>query len=381
MILNNDYRPTVVVATGVMNAGGTETLIMETLRHATGRVRYILLIHYDNVIPTGVFDEEIKDLGIEIRYIPSVGSVGVRGYVKAFKQFADSIGKIDIIHSHINGVGGIIALAAKKAGVMHRICHCHADIHYPGNLINRTKNELMLSGMKLIIDRYATDRWACSTAAWNRLFMPWRERVVINNMIDTQKYAATEEKRDAAKKKFGLEGKVVVGAVGRVAPIKNYEVILKALVDTDACFVCFGRFDINNNYCRRLQDLATELGLSDRVYWMGNSNSVADDIHCIDLFVMPSFTEGFGMAAIEAQAASLPSLLSTGVPKSVDVGLGLVRYIDPNDVTGWNSEIRNISHHRIIPQNIILEKFSQAGFDSPDGVRMIEDKYIAISKK
>lgn len=371
--------PTVVVATGVMNAGGTETLIMETLRHASGRVKYILLIHYDKEIPTGVYDEEIRRLGIEIRYIRSVGSLGVRGYIKAFRQFAESVGEIDIVHSHLNAVGGIIALAAKRVGIKHRICHCHADIHYTGSALSRVKCELSLAAMKALIDMYATDRWACSQAAWKRLFMPWRKSVVIDNMIDTRKYLAFEEKRKAAKQKFGLEGKFVVGAVGRVAPIKNYETALKAIADTEAHFVCFGRFDINNTYCRSLTDLAKTLGISDRVHWMGNSIDVASDIHCIDLFVMPSFTEGFGMAAIEAQAASIPSLLSSGVPPIVDVGLGLVKTLDPNDASAWSAEIKKTSIKGIIPEYRVLVKFGESGFDSPQAVRLIEDKYITIS--
>lgn len=371
--------PTVVVATGVMNAGGTETLIMETFRHASGRVRYILLIHYDTEIPMGVYDEEIRQLGIEIRYIRSVGSLGVRGYIKAFRQFAESVGEIDIVHSHLNAVGGIIAMAAKRVGVKYRICHCHADIHYTGSALSRVKCELSLAVMKRIIDIYATDRWACSRAAWKRLFMPWRKSVVIDNMIDTRKYLATDEKRKAAKQKFGLEGKFVVGAVGRVAPIKNYETALKAIADTEYHFVCFGRFDINNTYCRSLTDLAKTLGIADRVHWMGNSNNVADDIHCIDLFVMPSFTEGFGMAAIEAQAASIPSLLSSGVPSIVDVGLRLVKILDPNDVSLWNKEIQNAEKNEIILEQRILAKFGESSFDSPQAVKLIEYKYINIS--
>lgn len=382
-MVNN--TPVIVVATGVMNAGGTESLIMETFRHASGRVKYILLIHYDKDIPTGVFDDEIKNLGIEKHYIGSIGKLGINGYCKAFKEFAKVAGNIDIVHSHLNAVGGIIAMAAKKAGVRHRICHCHADIHYTGNIISIVKSEVSLTAMKGIIELYATDRWACSAAAWKRLFMPWRKRVVIDNMIDTRVYLATYDKLSSAKQKFGLDGKFVVGAVGRVAPIKNYETILKALVGTDAHFVCFGRFDINNAYCRSLDDLAKELGIADHIHWMGNSNHIAEDIHCIDLFVMPSFTEGFGMAAIEAQAASIPSLLSSGVPDIVDTGIGLVKFLNPCNHAVWHEEIEKgeneMKSFKIIPDQLILKSFEEKHFDSPSAVREIEDRYIDIASK
>lgn len=372
-------KPIVVIATGVMNAGGTESLIMETLRHASGRVRYVMLIHYDREIQEGIFDNEIKELGVEMRYIPSIGSVGVKGYLKGFRDFVESYGeKIDIVHSHLNASGGIISLAAKRCGIRHRICHCHADIHYTGSLKSRILSEVQLQMMRGLIDIYATDRWACSRAAWRRLYYPWRKSVIINNMIDTQRYFASEDKQTSIKKKYGLEGKFVVGSVGRVAPIKNYELILRAIKDTDAHFVCFGRFDTQNKYCSSLLKLAESLGVAERVHWMGNSNAVSDDIHCIDLFVMPSFTEGFGMAAIEAQAAGLPCLLSSGIPKVVDVNLGLAGFLDPNDPEAWHQAISEQTTKPSIPNSVILQHFITKEFDSPSVTKDIENKYLRI---
>lgn len=376
---DKENKPTVVIATGAMNAGGTESLIMEMLRHSTGRVRYIMLIHCEGAArPIGVFDEEIRRLGVEMEYIGSIGSLGIRGYIAAFKRFATRTGRINIVHSHLNASGGVISMAAKKCGISHRICHCHADINFTGSLANRLKNEVSLKIMMALIELYATDRWACSLAAWRRLFLPWHKRVVVNNMIDARKYIASEEKRVAAKDKLGLVGKFVVGSVGRVAPIKNYECILKALAGTDAHFVCFGRFSLENTYCRNLSDLARRLGVEERVHWMGNSKSVCDDIHCIDLFVMPSFTEGFGMAAIEAQAASIPSLLSTGVPEIVDLGIGLVKFLSPNNAEEWHKEMSGGIKSIVIPAETILEAFGHKEFDSVAAVKKIEDMYIAL---
>lgn len=379
---DKENKPTVVIATGAMNAGGTESLIMEMLRHSTGRVRYIMLIHCEGAArPIGVFDEEIRRLGVEMEYIGSIGSLGIRGYIAAFKRFATRTGRINIVHSHLNASGGVISMAAKKCGISHRICHCHADIHFTGGVISKIKNEITLTGMKGLIELFATERWACSDAAWKRLYMPWRKEVVIDNMIDTRRYLASVEKIQDAKRRFGLEGKFVVGAVGRVAPIKNYQLILNAIANSDVHFVCFGRFDLNNPYCWSLDKLANELGITGRVHWMGNSNNVAEDIHCIDLFVMPSFTEGFGMAAIEAQAAGIPALLSSGVPSIVDLGIGLVRFLDPADEKIWREIITNRPKRPEISEGTILNAFDQKGFDSPKAVNSIENRYLSLLKK
>lgn len=376
-----DIKKTVVlVATGIMNAGGTESLIMEMLRHASGRVRYVMLIHHNGQIAAGVFDEEIRRLGVEIVYIPAVGVAGVGGYIAKFKEVVSGIGRIDIIHSHLNGTGGIISLAAQKTGINHRICHCHADIHFTGSKLNRIKQEIQLLAMKVTIECFATDRWACSVAAWQRLFMPWHRCVIINNMIDASRYMSTPERRISAKSRFGLAGKKVVGAVGRVAPIKNYELILRAIAPTDAHFVCFGRFDPSSPYCASLLALGEKLGINDRIHWLGNSNSVCEDIHCIDLFVMPSFTEGFGMAAIEAQAAGIPCLLSNGLPEGIDVGTGLVKFLSPYKPEEWADEMWAISFELPnIPYSDLIDKFRTKGYDSPSYVTEIENKYLKMS--
>lgn len=378
-------KPVIVVATGIMNAGGTESLIMETFRNASDRIKYILLIHEDDPTRKGVFDDEIEKIGIEKYYIGSVGKLGVNGYIQAFKDFSDTVGHIDIVHSHLNGIGGIISLAAKKAKIQHRICHCHADIRFRGSNISKIKNEITLQGMKFFIEGYATDRWACSVPAWKRLFYPWHKKVIIDNMIDTQCYLATAAKRSKAKDKFGLTGQFIIGAVGRVAPIKNYECILKALVGLDAHFVCFGRFNLSDGYCKSLDNLAKNLGVSDRVHWLGNSNEISSDIHCIDLFVMPSITEGFGMAAIEAQAASIPSILSTGVPKIVDTGLGLVKFLNPSNPDEWHNEFSNRladrNSFKILPADRILNNFTKKHFDSPSAVKEIENRYIELTEE
>lgn len=376
-------KPIVLVANGMMNAGGTESLLMEMFRNSTGKVNYVLLIHYQDTIEKGLYDDEIEKMGISIKYIPSVGTVGIKRYISEFKKVVDSIGKVDIVHSHINGNGGIISLAAQKAGIPVRICHCHADIHFTGTKMYRLKEELVLAILKGFIEIYATERWACSRAAWGRLFLPWHKRVVIDNMINPRKYLSTTALKAKAKGDIRLPNRFIIGAVGRVAPIKNYEFVIRTLPHIpNATFVCYGRFDEANSYCKMLIDLAKELGVSSRVQFMGNSDSVPNDIQSFDVFVMPSFTEGFGIAALEAQAASIPVLVSMGIPHSIDVGLNLVKFLPIDDVMPWVVAINEIMESQMpcIIDGKIIEAFAACGKDSVNGVNNIENRYLSLCR-
>ena len=373
--------PTVLIATGLMNAGGAETLIMEMLRHRSPAVQYVLLIHHSNREAAGIYDAEIRAMGIPMVRIPSVGSVGQRRYLELFQDTVKSLEHIDILHSHLNAVGGIIAKAARQAGIPHRIIHCHADITYTGNRFRILLNEMKLWIMKHYVRRYGNAFWACSEAAGRRLFPAHAPVKVIPNVIDVRKYLNDKQKRERCKSRFNLTGKFVIGSVGRIAPIQNYELALETTAwlnqnGRETEFVCFGR-PMDTDYHQRLQHLAADLEIQQHVHWLGNSANVSEDIALFDVFLMPSTSEGFGMAALEAQAAGLPTLVSTGVPGIIDMKLGLVRRLDFN-AQRWGEEILQCRNLPAPPPAQILAAFDREGYNSPTAVKGIEDAYLRM---
>lgn len=375
-------RPTILIATGIMNAGGAETLIMEMLRHQTGRVHFILMIHHQGEIQKGLFDDEIRSLGIPVVYIPSVGMLGVKGYCKKFKEVVAVWGPIDIIHSHLNANGGIICMAAKQAGIQHRISHCHADICFKGSPFNIVKNELLLQALRFYVNHFSNHYWACSHAAWRRLFYPWKQEVIIPNMIDAQLYLSLPGEKEEVKDEMGLGGKYIVGSIGRVAPIKNYELAIEAVSvlnrrGEETYFVCYGRLD-NDTYLAKLLDMAANLNISDKILFMGNTTIVAHVIKAFDVFLMPSTTEGFGMAAIEAQAAAIPTLLSDGVPGIVDLEVGLVKFLPVTNAKVWADAIIKTKEYIKPDSQLILDSLNKKGYNSVTMVNKLENNYLAL---
>ena len=372
---------TVLIATGIMNAGGAETLIMEMLRHRSSRIKYILLIHHNGSPIKGVYDEEISKMNIPMVYIPSIGCIGMKQYCEVFKEKIKTIGYIDVLHLHLNAIGGIISKAAKEAGIKNRIIHSHADITYTGQKLSILMSETKLALLKKYVNHFGTDFWACSEAAGKRLFKQNRTIKIIPNVIDVEKYLPAKEKHDVVRKRLGFTNQLVLGSVGRIAPIKNYEFVFRVLSTlkkrgVSVCFVCFGR-EIDAAYFASLTELAEKLDVSDCVHFMGNSNNIPEDIAGLDVFLMPSKSEGFGMAAIEAQAAGIPAIVSTGVPTIVDVGLGLIQFL-PFETEQWANAIEKAGM-MVRPSNEnIIKAFDQHGFNSPTAVKNIEAEYIKM---
>lgn len=370
---------------GVMDAGGTESLIMNIFRYRAGRINHVLIVHSDNEHQEGVYDDEIKKLGIQVFRLPSVGSVGVKRYIKEFCELVSREGHPDIIHTHLNAVGGIIAKAAKKAGIQHRIIHCHADIKYKGNAISIALSEIKLVAMKMMVNKYGTDFFACSEKAGKRLFYKNKKVIIIRNAISVEKYLCNTIKYNTQRHKLGIESNIIlIGAVGRITRIKNYELIIKVVSElvklgVDIKFICYGRIE-DEKYFSELQRLCIEFAVEAYVDFLGNSKDICNDIAAFDVFVMPSFSEGLGISALEAQAAGKYCLLSTGVPKEVDVGLGLVTFIDPENIMEWIQKMKNPGKITI-DENRIIEMFNKKGYNAPFEVEKIEDEYIKIARK
>ena len=104
--------------------------------------------------------------------------------------------------------------------------------------------------------------------------------------------------------------------------------------------------------------LCQELGIEDKVIFFGNSNEI-DKILCLtDLFLLPSETESFGLAALEAMACKVPVISSNsgGLPE-----------VNFEGVSGYLSDVGNVEEMaqnalKILKDDATLQKFKENAF-------------------
>lgn len=378
-------KTTIWEINGPMNAGGTESLIMELLRNQRADINIILIILVSKTKETASFDQEIRELGVPVYYLPSVGAVGIKEFTRKFSQLVKKIGKPDVIHSHLNAVSGFIARAAKKNGIENRIVHCHADIRYQGGKMAVFKSEMGLFIMKLFVNYYGNHYWASSKSAAKRLFYKNKNHTVIPNVIDVRKYLDAKAHRQEERNRLGISDDVIViGAVGRIVPIKNYEIIVDALEilkrqKAKVLFCCYGRV-VSAEYYESLISRIKEKQLTDYVRFLGNSDKIHENLGAFDIYVIPSYTEGLSISLLEAQAAGLQALASIGVPKEADLNLGLVKFISPHEALAWATAIKNI-HSQHVERDAILQAFCERKYDSKTSCDFIFDAYKRMITK
>jgi glycosyltransferase involved in cell wall biosynthesis len=109
-----------------------------------------------------------------------------------------------------------------------------------------------------------------------------------------------------AKNKSGF----VVATVGNIRRVKGHDVFIKAAASVvsqipNVSFSIAGDV-LEPDYFAELQALVRDLGLSSRFHFVGGVANLRDHLAAADLFVLPSRSEGFSNAIVEAMAASLP---------------------------------------------------------------------------
>jgi glycosyltransferase involved in cell wall biosynthesis len=122
----------------------------------------------------------------------------------------------------------------------------------------------------------------------------------------------------------GIRNRRRVLFLSRLDQKKNVECLLQAFAEarndfSDLALIVCG--EGSADYTGQLKGLARTLGISEAVVWAGDVQGELKQsaFSCGDVFVLPSFSENFGIAAVEALFAGLPCVLSQGVAIAAEV--------------------------------------------------------------
>ena len=281
--------------------------------------------------------------------------------------------RYDVLHLNVyEGFSLYYARLAREAGVPVRIVHSH----------NAALRKSPLKPLKLLLHelgrrlfcREATELWACSASAARFLF-PAGERArrgwrFIPNGIDAERFRFRQEERDRVRRELGLEGRFVVGSVGRLCYQKNQELLLEAIAGFrrgDFLLLVVGE----GKNRAGLEERAAMLDLSRKVMFYGLSKRVEELYWAMDVFAFPSRFEGLGIAAVEAQAAGLPVLCSDRVPPEACI-CGNVQRL-PLKASLWSETLARLSPPKDRDRG--YEEVCRAGFRIRDTARLLLDAY------
>lgn len=138
--------------------------------------------------------------------------------------------------------------------------------------------------------------------------------IVIRNGIDTTRFTPDQKAGLRYRASWGVpEKSLAIGLVGRLDRIKDHGTFLRAAAifarsRADAKFVCIGSGP--DDYLRELRQLATQLGLTDRLIWRGSVTDMPRAYNALNICCSSSFGEGLPNAIAEAMACGVPCVVT-----------------------------------------------------------------------
>ena len=216
----------------------------------------------------------------------------------------------------------------------------------------------------------------------NRLFIIKNDIQVIYNFIDTQKYDKAHQQK-CNRAAIAKPDERILTHVSNFRPVKRVEDVIKVFYEVHkeipSKLLLIGEGPERS----KAENLVNKLKISNDVLFLGNSSEVTKILCYSDIFLLPSQTESFGLAALEAMAARTP-VISTNTGGLPEVNIhGKTGYLsDLGDVTEMANNaisiLKNQETLEIFKQNA---KEHTKRFSLDNILPIYEDIYKSCYKK
>ncbi len=161
--------------------------------------------------------------------------------------------------------------------------------------------------------------------------IPVNKTVTIYNGLKLENYDISID-RKAKAEEFNLSiRKPIIGCIANIRPIKGLEYLIKAAAKVtkeypEAQFIIVGgnadaiSNTIINSYKNKLNLMINKLNLNQQIYFLGKKSNINEILKIMDIFVLPSLSEGFSNSIIEAMAAGVPVIATNvgGNPEAIE---------------------------------------------------------------
>ena len=345
------------------NPGGVESFLINYYRHIDREK-----IQFDFLCDTHAkiaYEDELLTSGGRVFHLTARRHNPIKYAAELNSIFKMYASEWSVIWMNVNILTNIdYLIIAKRFGIDKRIVHSHNS----QSIESKTSYREMLHYLnRHIIERYATDFWACSedAAMWFYTGETLKNAVIIHNAIDVERMAFDPKKREEIRKTHGWEDLYVIGNVGRLQFQKNQSFSLDVFKHYHAehpnsvlVFVGQGEDE------QMLRKKAGALGLSDCVFFAGVQHDIQAWLSSFELFLFPSRFEGLGIAALEAQANGVPVLASKDViPDEVKINDNFSFFDLDRGAEAWAEEIERMSQMERKAYPEIKNRFELKGFD------------------
>lgn len=335
-------RVHVLHATLYLKMGGLETIIMNLARkmdYSRYKLSILCFSSYDES-----YKMELKKRGVSFYNIKRNGKFDAFFFLKIISLLKKE--KIDIVHAH-SGCFFNTAVCSKLAGIKTFVYTEHG---LPLDNDGIPMNSRLKARVEDKIAAWISNRlFAVSTEIkedmYNRFPRCINKIRMITNGVDTNLFKPMDDAdfKKLIKSKLNIPvGRKLIGSVGRLVVIKNYESLIIA-------FSILVKKHIENIHLiligdgeerDRLETIVKERDLGSFVTFAGVQYNIYNILPTFDVFVLPSWTEGTSISLLEAQSCGIPAVVTNVGGNPVIVENGVSGYMfEPDDSLGLSEKL------------------------------------------
>jgi glycosyltransferase involved in cell wall biosynthesis len=294
-----------------------------------------------------------------------------------------SVEKPAIVHTHSSKAGILGRLAAWLSGIP-------IIIHTPHGHVFFGHFNPVVSKIFLLIEKIFDRITHCVVALTDgekkdyvKLSVSKADKIVkIHSGVPIDQYMDLKINIDSKKKAIGLASQgLVIGTVGWLLPIKGPEYLLEAMIDVwqghpEVHLVFVGKGDLEE----KLKTRAAQIGVADKVLFLGWRNDIPEIMQLFDIFVLPSLNEGMGRVIVEAMAAGKPVVASNvgGIPDLVEHAKNGFLF-EPGNSKQMSQEIKRLLGNQTLQNEMgLIGKKRSINFNVEKMIEKINNTYLTF---
>ena len=269
--------------TRTMKLGGTENVVLQLCEILSGKVNKIVVCSSG-----GVHEDKLREMGVKHYTIPDIASKCPSDMIRCYSKIKAVIKKeqITVVHSHHRMAAFYGELTAPKNVI--KIANVHNTFQNKKKLTCFAYRHTKLIAVGEMVKKNLTDFFEISA----------NQVSVIHNAVKAFDGSINPVEILQAKR---AKGKVLIGNIGRLSEQKGMSYFLDAAANTskshpEAYFIIVGDGELK----KQLEEKAAQLGLQEKVLFLGYRNDIQNVMSQLDFIVLSSLWEGLPLTPIEA---------------------------------------------------------------------------------
>jgi len=276
-----------------LNVGGAENLLLNSISHYQKKGHEITVLVLSNNLKLNI--SKHKDI---IEYVETDNPKSLKSFIGVLKFLKSN--NYDIIHAHLFPTIYYCSII-KKLGIYNApLIITEHSTH------NKRRNIKLLKSIEKFIYNSFDDVICISKGTKNNL-NDWIERdkkiEIVYNGINLDKFSYD-------RPIFNYDNKLEINLimVASFSQQKDQLTLIRSLKMLPKKFKLY--FAGDGPQLERANELVKKLGISNRTFFLGNRTDIPNLLKSMDIFILSSNWEGFGLVTVEAMASGLPVIVS-----------------------------------------------------------------------